>query len=483
MESVAISAPPQYEEAEARRKHAARSRVLGLSVRVFGDLVIGIWSLLAAFWLRLHVSLPGTIDLLPEDQLVHLMTAVVLVALTQNLSLYLFGFYDSTEPLPRSRLLQRIFVAASLQGLALGFLFFVGYASFPRSILAVFVPLNIIFLFVFRDGYQRVFKAPMRRLAIVGSADSLRELANSIRHHHWFGFEVAGFVVPPGEVESETVADKTGYELLGSTDDIPGLFSAGAIDCVLLAQNVVDWRTRLIDQLVLNDTRGAVYLLPSPVESLIGRARFQPIHDLGLVEVVGEREWNVSDPVKRALDFSVASILLVLTSPLMLGCAVAVRLSSPGPIFFRQTRVSQGGMRFSLIKFRTMVEDAESQTGEVLASRSDPRVTRVGRVLRSLRLDELPQLVNVIRGDMSLVGPRPERPAFVERFLDQIPGYAERFSVKPGLTGLAQVNGDYYTTAENKLRYDLAYIANRSILLDLTLLFQTVKIVLSRPGS
>ena len=141
MDSILISAPQtQYREAEVRRKHAARSRVVGLTVRTVGDLVIGTWSLLAAFWLRLNVPLPGTLDLLPENQLLHLASAVFLVAVTQNLSLYLFGFYDSSEALPRSRLLQRIFAATSLQGLILGFFFFVTSSLFPRSILVLFVP-------------------------------------------------------------------------------------------------------------------------------------------------------------------------------------------------------------------------------------------------------------------------------------------------------------------------------------------------------
>ena len=133
-------------------------------------------------------------------------------------------------------------------------------------------------------------------------------------------------------------------------------------------------------------------------------------------------------------------------------------------------------------KFRTLIPDAEAKTGVVVAGADDPRITRIGKFLRKSRLDELPQLWDVLRGMMSLVGPRPERPGFVQRYLKEVPGYAERFSLAPGLTGLAQVNGDYYSSPQNKLRYDLAYMANWTLWLDLSILLRTVKIVLTSRG-
>jgi len=177
-----------------------------------------------------------------------------------------------------------------------------------------------------------------------------------------------------------------------------------------------------------------------------------------------------------------AALLLLLAAPALLACAVVVRTTSPGPILYRQERVGRGLRRFTLVKFRTMRVDAESGTEEVLARLDDPRLTRVGGLLRRLRLDELPQLFNVLAGAMSLVGPRPERPGFVARYLTEVPGYAERFAVAPGLTGLAQINGEYHSSAQNKLRYDLAYIANWSLWLDLWILVKTVKIVLTSRG-
>jgi exopolysaccharide biosynthesis polyprenyl glycosylphosphotransferase len=223
-------------------------------------------------------------------------------------------------------------------------------------------------------------------------------------------------------------------------------------------------------------------LLPGPFESLIGAMRYRWINDLPLIEVARESEIRAPHPLKRLLDLAGAAAMLLLVSPVILVVAAAVRSSSAGPVFFRQERVGRALRTFRVWKFRTMREDAERETGEVLAQPNDPRLTPVGGTLRRFRLDELPQLFNVLAGEMSLVGPRPERPGFVERHLREVPGYAERFHATPGLTGLAQVNGEYHSTPENKLRYDLAYIANRSLWLDLSILLRTVRIVLTSRG-
>jgi lipopolysaccharide/colanic/teichoic acid biosynthesis glycosyltransferase len=173
---------------------------------------------------------------------------------------------------------------------------------------------------------------------------------------------------------------------------------------------------------------------------------------------------------------------VIAASPAFAAVALVVRLGSRGPVLYRQVRVGRGRRPFVLLKFRTMREDAEAGGEEILAQHGDPRVVPGGAVLRRYRLDELPQLLNVLGGSMSLVGPRPERPGFVERYLKEVRGYAERFFVAPGLSGLAQVNGEYHSSPQNKLRYDLAYIANWSLWLDLSILFRTVKIVLTSRG-
>jgi exopolysaccharide biosynthesis polyprenyl glycosylphosphotransferase len=210
--------------------------------------------------------------------------------------------------------------------------------------------------------------------------------------------------------------------------------------------------------------------------------RYRWVSDIPLIEVISSRDGTLQRPAKRLLDLVVGGLLLLLALPAMLLCAVLIPLLSRGPVLYRQVRIGRDRKPFTLLKFRTMVPDAEAGRGEVLATANDPRLIPFGGWMRRTRLDELPQLLNVLGGSMSLVGPRPERPGFVEEFLDKIPGYAERFSMLPGLTGLAQVNGEYDSTADNKLRYDMAYHANSSFWLDLSILVRTVRTVLTSRG-
>jgi len=227
--------------------------------------------------------------------------------------------------------------------------------------------------------------------------------------------------------------------------------------------------------------RIAIY--PSIWDITIGRLRHVTVHDTPLIEVRRTPNEPIARLVKRTFDISVSLLGLVLLAPLFALIAAAVRFTSPGPVFYRQERVGLGGNVFRLIKFRTMVPDAEAAEEERLACPGDPRITPIGAVLRRFRLDELPQLVNVLRGDMSFVGPRPERPGFVARYSRELPGYQERHKVKPGMTGLAQVRGYYDTSPEKKLKYDLAYIYNYRFTLDLLILLETLKVILTRRGS
>jgi exopolysaccharide biosynthesis polyprenyl glycosylphosphotransferase len=189
---------------------------------------------------------------------------------------------------------------------------------------------------------------------------------------------------------------------------------------------------------------------------------------------------------KRVVDLLVACALIVFTFPLLAIVALAIKCDSPGPILYRQERVGLGGRRFMLLKFRSMVQNAESDGQPVWAAEKDVRVTPVGRIIRRLRIDELPQLLSVLRGDMSMVGPRPERPYFVNKLTDVIPLFAERHKVKPGITGWAQINYPYGASIEDareKLAYDLYYTENRRLSLDLAILISTVRVVVSQQGA
>ena len=198
------------------------------------------------------------------------------------------------------------------------------------------------------------------------------------------------------------------------------------------------------------------------------------------------QETGLEVSLRRSLDILVSAGVLLLALPVMLLAAVAIKLDSPGPVFYRQERVGRGGRGFMLLKFRSMVVDAEQAGAPQWATQRDPRVTRIGRFMRLTRIDELPQVLNVLRGDMAFVGPRPERPAFVETLGRVIPHFHDRAQVKPGITGWAQVNYPYGASVEDsrmKLAYDLYYVKRRSLFLDLLILIATVRVVLFQEGS
>ncbi len=221
-------------------------------------------------------------------------------------------------------------------------------------------------------------------------------------------------------------------------------------------------------------------------EAYLGRIDLDALETNDLVLGQGYIAGPLTAMLKRFCDILIGSLMLILTLPLMAVTALAVKIESSGPVLYRQQRVGRFGEVFTLLKFRSMAQDAEAGGNPRWAQKQDPRVTRVGRFIRAARIDELPQLVNVLRGEMSLVGPRPERPHFVEQLAHAIPMYHQRAYVKPGLTGWAQVNFPYGASVEDareKLAYDLYYVKNRSIMLDVIILMSTIRVVLFREGA
>ena len=272
--------------------------------------------------------------------------------------------------------------------------------------------------------------------------------------------------------------------VLGDFSNLEEIVEQHNVDEIIFC-SAPSWRDKVLNQLcqLQENLPINIGIFPSTFDITIGKLRHINIHDTPLIEV----KQNPNEPferfMKRIFDVSSSAVGLLLSSPIMILVSIAIKLTSKGPAFFVQERVGQNGVPFGLFKFRTMVHNAEELIGATLAIPNDPRVTYIGRFLRRFRLDELPQLWNVIKGDMSFVGPRPERPVFVEGFQKTVPSYTERHKVKPGLTGLAQVRSFYDTSPENKVKYDLAYIYNYSLSLDLLILLETLKVILTRRGS
>nr|WP_022909058.1 sugar transferase [Aestuariimicrobium kwangyangense] len=249
-----------------------------------------------------------------------------------------------------------------------------------------------------------------------------------------------------------------------------------------------------VSDLIDAGTRGAIvdYLLGQRKEVfftadfnrlLMINPNIMSIEDESIVLVTPFKIPAEYELLKRAGDFLVALVGVVLTSPILVVTALLVKATSPGPVFYRQVRITKNNRRFDILKFRSMTADAEKQSGPVLATGNDARVTGIGKYLRSMRIDELPQLINVLKGDMSLVGPRPERPFFVEQFTELNRHYPLRHNVRAGVTGYAQVYGKYASDFESKLNFDLLYIKRYSPVLDLKIMLQTVKILFDKVSS
>ena len=220
-------------------------------------------------------------------------------------------------------------------------------------------------------------------------------------------------------------------------------------------------------------------------EDLAGKLSVENLHPSSLIFSDGFKRSSIFKGVKRYVDVLVSTMGLILCFPLATLVAIAIRMDSKGPILYRQERVGEDGKVFTLLKFRTMRMNAE-ENGPAWAGTNDPRITRIGRILRTLRLDEIPQMINVLRGEMSFVGPRPERPFFIEQLRKEIPYYAQRHAVRPGITGWAQIRYPYGASKEDaleKLKYDLYYVKHMSFFFDLMIILETVKIVLLGHGA
>jgi len=443
------------------------------AVALAGDVAIAVASLGAAFLIRRHVAIPGTLALLPAESVRFTLGNIATVAAVQVFALSFFGLYRDHERF-REPLLRLLLPALFVELLSLAAIYFLAQPySFPRSVLVIYVLLNGVLLGLWRTALDGLFPQPKRRAMIVGGGPAATLVADAIRRHSWTGVELVGIVGEGGGGH--------GLPVLGRPENLVEIAQAQRIDEVILMPENPSWRDRLPEKIPEGFTADLL-VWPSPFETMIGRLRFRIVGDLPLLEARVRPLEGAGAFAKRAFDVAASGAALVLLAPGLLLAALLVGTTSRGGMFYRQTRIGRDGRAFELWKLRTMREGAEVETGAVLAVPDDPRVTAIGRTLRAARIDEIPQLWNVLRGDMSLVGPRPERPEFAERFVRSVSGYSLRHAARPGLTGLAQVSGEYSTEPEIKLRYDLAYLNNWSFVLDLAILLRTLPVVLTRRG-
>lgn len=302
-----------------------------------------------------------------------------------------------------------------------------------------------------------------QRLLLIGAGSAAQHLAEEAERCDW---QVVGFLEDAGVPTADGVT--TG--LLGPRAALAHVAREFDVDRVIITDSpATAWP--YLKELEADENPCAVYVVPGPYELALSAPSMSRIGDVALLPIRG-RASAAAQLGKRVVDVATSLLLLLLLGPVLLLAMLAIRCGG-GPALFWQERVGRGGRRFRIVKLRTMVPDAEKDGPRLCSGKSDPRLTPVGRFLRRTHLDEVPQLWNVLRGEMSLVGPRPERPCFVEQFEEELPEYGERHRILPGITGLAQVCGDYHSSPREKLRFDLMYLYHQSLWLDLRIIVRT----------
>jgi Undecaprenyl-phosphate glucose phosphotransferase len=353
-----------------------------------------------------------------------------------------------------------------------------GAYQVSQLVWALFLGFTVVFTYGSRETVRELLERRwlagigLKRVLIAGAGDLGRLVADRILQHRELGYQVAGFV------DDRAGGDHIGYRglpLLGTLAEMTEIAQRERIDHLYVAL-ALDEHSKLLDLMeAANRECIDVKVVPDLLQFIALRARLEDLDGLPVINVNDVPLQGVNAWVKRALDIALsAATLVVLAIPMAL-IALAVRLSSPGAVFYRQERMGLDGRAFTVFKIRSMYENAEETSGPVWARDDDPRTTAVGRWLRRFDLDELPQFWNVLKGDMSIVGPRPERPFFVEQFKHRIPQYMLRHKVKAGITGWAQVNGwRGNTSLEKRIEFDLYYIENWSVTLDIKIMWLTL---------
>jgi sugar transferase (PEP-CTERM system associated) len=444
--------------------------------------VLIVLSVLLAAILRL--SLPVLI----EQGVLPALSRASFIAVVLQVSLHFCDLYDFRTLSDRRATAIALLRALGASSLMLALLYYwVPRLVIGRGVFAIASLILVVLIAGWRIAFNWLSRRlkPVERLLIVGTNDAAVALSQELfDRRHEVGVELVGFV---DSDRSRIGTSLVNPGIIGAVPDIPSIVRERGVDRVVVS--LVDARGKLsMDELLrMKLTQGVRFdHLASVYEEYTGKIAVENLRPSWLVFSEGFRRRPALEALKRLFDVTCAAFGLVLASPLAVLVVVAMKATERGPVLYSQSRVGKDGDTFTIYKFRSMRPDAEVETGPVWSTAGDPRVTRLGRFLRRTRLDELPQLWNVLRGDMSIVGPRPERPEFVSDLTRQIPFYSQRHAVRPGVTGWAQVRHVYAASVDDslqKLQYDLFYIKNMSVAFDLFIVFETFKTVLVRQGS
>jgi sugar transferase (PEP-CTERM system associated) len=450
-------------------------------VLVLGDLCLITIALCLAILIRLH-DFRLTWHYLRQPDL-PLRFGVVLVLCW--VSLYYNDLYSARIVGRRSELFVYIFQAMGTAWVGIAILYYlIPDHSLGRGISILSAPLTLLFLLTWRlTLLETDFLMPrQQRVLVVGTGPLGISLVREILHRPELHLKVVGFLDENGENIGKSLVNPG---IIGAASDLEEITAREKIDRIVLSLKERRGQTPLRGLLHLKFAGVAVEDAHTVCEQIDGRIRLEHLSPSWMILSEGFRKSSLLLGAKRTLDLLVSLVLLLISLPVMALVAIAILLETGSPVLFRQDRIGLKGKEFKILKFRSMTQNAEAN-GPKWAADGDSRVTRVGRIIRKLRLDELPQIVNVLRGEMSFVGPRPERAIFCRLLEAETPFYALRYSVRPGITGWAQVKYQYGASieeAKTKLEYDLFYIKHLSLTLDLAILFETAKVVLWQRGA
>ncbi len=450
-----------------------RAHLLFVLAQILLDAVLAALSFYGAFRLRLLTPHPGMSDLFaPYAPMLVTYVAILLTTLAFN---RMYRHKRTSQPLDEAYVIAAAVTLSLLLALAIMSLIYKESFNYQRRMLAYAWGLSILSLTLGRvilGSVQRALQARgvgADRVLIVGTGEVGRMILQKIVQQPELGYRVVGFVATNGSQRNVM-----GVPVLGRPADLPRLIDEHKVDEVIIALPEASHQ-EIVNLIALCEReKVSIRVFPDVFQIMASEISIGDLGGLPLLTVrdVAMRGWRLV--AKRAMDIVGATIGLILLSPIMLLTAIAIKLESPGPVFYVQERMGLDARPFKMLKFRSMYVDAEKD-GPGWTRPNDPRVTRVGRIIRKYSIDELPQFINVLMGDMSLVGPRPERPVYVEQFRQYIPRYMERHREKAGITGWAQVNGlRGDTSIAERTKYDLWYIENWSLWLDIKIIIRTI---------
>jgi exopolysaccharide biosynthesis polyprenyl glycosylphosphotransferase len=353
----------------------------------------------------------------------------------------------------------------------------------PFKAMSVGGTTSLAVLWLLRVGWPEFYSRPWkkRRMLLIGAHTFAIRALQRFSRENAEEMEVIGVI---DDFKGGVYFENLEVQYFGGRQTLPKVLQTHQPDTIVVLNDQSEYASTIISHLDSFSCIREVYVraqIPLFVAQDIDILFVQEVPLLKLFSRGDGETWPMY-PLRNVFDKLVAILLMIVAAPIFIFVPLLIKLDSKGPIFYRQKRLGLHNKPFWVFKFRSMVVDAEKKSGAVLAQKNDPRVTRIGRFMRATRIDEVPQLLNVLRGEMSMIGPRPERPEFQNSYLEAIPWYPLRALCKPGVTGLAQVNGDYHTSTQRKLLYDVTYLANMSPLLDLRILVATVVTVLTKSG-